>query len=130
MNGRPIFELTGPLRSVHQFVDMTTAVVDYRSPDTGEIVQGKGCKPAMGHTFSSGTVDGPGLFTFGTGSKSSSNPLWNLVKNVVPKPSTEQDECHAEKSILISTGEVGLRETGLAVFLNRFRLFRFRFRFS
>jgi len=105
---KPMFELEGPLKSVHQFVDMTAEVVEYKVPDTGEVVIAKGCKPAMGHTFSSGTVDGPGLFSFETGSTSSNNPLWNLVKNVVPEPSLNQTNCHAEKSILISTGEVSM----------------------
>jgi len=106
MVDKPMFELKGPLKSVHQFVDMTVEVVEYKVPETGEVVKAKGCKPAMGHTFSSGTIDGPGLFSFETGSKSSNNPLWNLVKNVVPEPSLNQTNCHAEKSILISTGEV------------------------
>lgn len=106
MTSKPVYELKGPLKSIHQFVDMTTEEVEYKIPDTGEIVKGKGCKPAMGHTFSSGTIDGPGLFSFEAGSKYSSNPLWNLVTNVVPQPSLDQDKCHEEKSILISTGEV------------------------
>lgn len=105
MAGEPITEIKGPIKSVHQFVDMTTEEVTYKVPG-GEMVKGKGCKPAMGHTFSSGTIDGPGLFSFEGGSKSSNNPLWDLVTNFVPKPSPEQVECHAEKSILISTGEV------------------------
>jgi len=102
---KPIIEIKGPIKSIHQFVDMTTEEVDYKVPGGG-MVKGKGCKPAMGHTFSSGTIDGPGLFSFEGGSKSSNNPLWDLVTNFVPKPSPEQVECHAEKSILISTGEV------------------------
>lgn len=106
MIGEPEFELMGPVKAIHQFVDPTMEEVDYTIPDTGETVKGKGCKPAMGHTFSSGTIDGPGLFSFEPGSKSSDNPLWNLVSNIVPKPSLIQNSCHAEKSILISTGEV------------------------
>lgn len=106
MTGEPEFELMGPVKAIHQFVDPTTEEVDYKVPNTGETVRGRGCKPAMGHTFSSGTIDGPGLFSFEAGSKNSDNPLWNLVTNFVPKPSTNQNDCHAEKSILISTGEV------------------------
>lgn len=106
MAEEPIVELRGPIKAVHQFMDMTTEEVDYKVPETGETIKGKGCKPAMGHTFSSGTIDGPGLFSFEAGSKSSNNPLWDLVTNFVPQPSPEQKECHAEKSILISTGEV------------------------
>lgn len=102
---KPMNEIKGPIKSIHQFVDMTKEEVDYKVPGGG-MVKGKGCKPAMGHTFSSGTIDGPGLFSFESGSKSSDNPLWDLVTNFVPKPSPEQVECHAEKSILISTGEV------------------------
>jgi len=106
---KPMFELNGPLKSIHQFVDMTEEEVEYKVPDTGEVVKGKGCKPAMGHTFSSGTIDGPGLFSFEAGSTFSNNPLWNLVKNVIPEPSLNQLNCHEEKSILISTGEVSAR---------------------
>lgn len=106
MVGKPMSELTGPVKAIHQFLDVTVEEVDYTNPDTGETVRGKGCKPAMGHTFSSGTIDGPGLFSFEAGSKYSNNPLWNLVTNFVPKPSQNQTDCHAEKSILISTGEV------------------------
>jgi len=105
MTEKPIIEIIGPIKSIHQFLDMTTEEVDYKMPG-GKVVKGKGCKPAMGHTFSSGTIDGPGLFSFEARSKSSNNPLWDLVTNFVPKPSQEQVECHAEKSILISTGEV------------------------
>lgn len=103
-----MFELKGPVRAIHQFVNMSSEEVDYKVPGTGEVIRGKGCKPAMGHTFSSGTVDGPGLFTFETGSTISKNPLWNLANQLVPKPSREQVNCHAEKSILISTGEVSV----------------------
>lgn len=101
-----MFELKGPLKSIHQFIEMAAEEVEYNVPGTGEVIKAKGCKPAMGHTFSSGTIDGPGLFSFDTGSTSSTNPLWNLVKNVIPDPSVIQVGCHAEKSILISTGEV------------------------
>lgn len=103
-----MFELKGPLKAIHQFVDVPSEEVQYTVPSTGEEVIGKGCKPAMGHTFSSGTIDGPGLFMFDTGSTFSDNPLWDLTNNVMPKPSKEQSDCHAEKSILISTGEVGV----------------------
>lgn len=103
-----MFELEGPVRAIHQFVNMSSEEVDYKVPGTGEVIRGKGCRPAMGHTFSSGTVDGPGLFTFETGSTISKNPLWNLANQLVPKPSREQVNCHAEKSILISTGEVSV----------------------
>lgn len=106
MKDKPMFELTGPLKAVHQYVDMPTEEVDYTMPN-GEVIKAKGCKAAMGHTFSSGTIDGPGIFTFEAESKFSTNPLWNLVKNVIPRPSEEQVKCHANKSILISTGEVG-----------------------
>lgn len=106
MTEKPKFELNGPIKAIHQFVNMSKEEVDYKVPSTGKVIKGKGCKPAMGHTFSSGTTDGPGLFSFEAGSKYSDNPLWNLVTNVVPTPGQDQVQCHAEKSILISTGEV------------------------
>ncbi|XP_050428136.1 neutral ceramidase [Adelges cooleyi] len=105
MNEKPEFEIKGPLRSIHQYVNMAKENVEYTDPYTGELINGRGCSPALGHTFSSGTIDGPGLFSFEEGSTMSSNPLWNLVTNVIPKPTSEQIECHAEKSIVLSSGE-------------------------
>lgn len=101
-----MFELEGPVKAIHQFVNVTSEEVEYTVPSTSEIVKGKGCKPAMGHTFSSGTIDGPGVFMFDTGAKFSDNPLWDLTNDIMPKPSQEQVDCHGEKRILISTGEV------------------------
>lgn len=106
MMDRSKVEVKGPIMAIHQFVNMSKEEVEYIEPDTGKVIKGKGCKPAMGHTFSSGTTDGPGLFSFEAGSKYSDNPLWNLVTNLVPTPGQDQVQCHAEKSILISTGEV------------------------
>ncbi|XP_050531893.1 neutral ceramidase-like isoform X2 [Daktulosphaira vitifoliae] len=105
MKNKPEIEITGPIKSIHQYVDMTKEEVEYTDLNTGELIQGRGCKPALGHTFSAGTTDGPGLFSFDAGSNSSNNPLWNLVTNVIPNPSKEQIQCHTKKSILLSTGE-------------------------
>ncbi|XP_050531890.1 neutral ceramidase-like isoform X2 [Daktulosphaira vitifoliae] len=105
MKNKPEIEITGPIKSIHQYVDMTKEEVEYTDLNTGELIQGRGCKPALGHTFSSGTTDGPGLFSFEAGSNSSNNPLWNLVSNVIPNPSKEQIECHTNKSITLTTGE-------------------------
>ncbi|XP_050531888.1 neutral ceramidase-like [Daktulosphaira vitifoliae] len=105
MKNKPEFEITGPIKSIHQYINMTKEKVEYNDTYTGELIQGRGCKPALGHTFSSGTTDGPGLFSFKAGSNNTKNFLWNLVTNVIPKPSKEQVECHTNKSILLSTGE-------------------------
>lgn len=38
----------------------------------------------------------------------SSNPFWNLITNLIKKPSKELIECQKPKPILLATGEVRL----------------------
>ena len=65
----------------------------------------KTCPAAMGYSFAAGTTDGPGDFDFTQGTNST-NPFWNIVTNILKKPSEEQKACHAPKPILLDTGEV------------------------
>lgn len=59
----------------------------------------------MGYSFAAGTVDGPGAFSFQQGT-TSSNPMWNFVRDVLAKPTEEDIECQAPKPILLATGRV------------------------
>ncbi|XP_073992956.1 neutral ceramidase isoform X2 [Rhodnius prolixus] len=98
-------ELNGPLRVVHQYVDMPSQKVPYRNPKTGRTEIVKGCVPAMGYSFAAGTTDGPGAFSFQQGTVSD-NPLWNALTNILATPTKEQIACQAPKPILLSTGEM------------------------
>lgn len=57
----------------------------------------------MGYSFAAGTTDGPGAFDFTQGT-TSGNPLWNLVRDFLAKPSREDIECQKPKPILLATG--------------------------
>lgn len=69
------------------------------------VSQVHGCLPAMGYSFAAGTTDGPGSFAFEQGT-TTSNPLWNMVRNFLAKPTDEDVRCHAAKPILLATGRV------------------------
>lgn len=90
--------LTGSVRSVHVFMDMTNYTFTLPNGTTTHT-----CKPAMGYGFAGGTTDGPGAFDFKQGT-TSGNPFWDIVKGAVtPEPSAEQIACHAPKPILLNT---------------------------
>ncbi|CAG0890551.1 unnamed protein product [Darwinula stevensoni] len=97
--------LTGMVKYVHQFVDMTNVVVERRDI-FGHMREGRTCKPAMGYSFAAGTTDGPGMFDFTQG-ETDSNPFWNFVTDLIQDPTPEQVACHAPKPILLDTGENG-----------------------
>lgn len=59
----------------------------------------------MGYSFAAGTTDGPGSFSFQQSTKTS-NPMWNLIRDFLAKPTKEDVECHAPKPILLATGRV------------------------
>lgn len=64
-----------------------------------------GCNAAMGYSFAAGTTDGPGAFNFVQGT-TTDNPLWNMVRDFLSKPSAQQIKCQGAKPILLNTGEV------------------------
>lgn len=103
-NGR---EVTGEIRSVHQFIDMPKAKAVYFNPKTKEREEVHGCSPAMGYSFAAGTTDGPGAFDFRQGTITD-NPLWNAVRDFLAPPTEEDVECQAPKPILLATGRVKL----------------------
>uniref|UniRef100_A0A8C3PF65 Neutral ceramidase n=1 Tax=Chrysemys picta bellii TaxID=8478 RepID=A0A8C3PF65_CHRPI len=96
-------EVTGPLHSAHQWVNMTDVTVQLNATHTG-----KTCKPALGYSFAAGTIDGVGFFNFTQG-KQKNRPFWETIHNqLVGEPSNETKECHKPKPILLNTGEISL----------------------
>ena len=93
-------QIDGTIGSVFQWIDMTKYEVKLDKNITV-----KTCPAAMGYSFAAGTTDGPGDFDFTQGTNST-NPFWNIVTNILKKPSEEQKACHAPKPILLDTGEV------------------------
>ncbi|XP_060526421.1 neutral ceramidase [Cylas formicarius] len=98
-------ELTGPVGFIHQFVSMRDESVTVQDPTNGSSIEVKGCYPAMGYSFAAGTIDGPGEFDFKQGT-TSDNPFWNLVRDFIFPPTTEDIDCHYPKPILMGTGRM------------------------
>ncbi|NP_063946.2 neutral ceramidase isoform a [Homo sapiens] len=94
-------EVTGPLASAHQWVDMTDVTVWLNSTHAS-----KTCKPALGYSFAAGTIDGVGGLNFTQG-KTEGDPFWDTIRDqILGKPSEEIKECHKPKPILLHTGEL------------------------
>ncbi|KAM9232993.1 putative neutral ceramidase C [Leptosomus discolor] len=94
-------EVTGPLSSAHQWVNMSDVLVELNATHTV-----KTCKPALGHSFAAGTIDGVGAFNFTQGSVEG-DPFWDGIRDqLLGKPSNETQACHKPKPILFSTGEM------------------------
>jgi len=85
---------------VHVFRDMSNINVKL---DSGKTV--KTCKPSMGYSFAAGTTDGPGAFDFTQGT-TTTNPFWELLRNILKKPSEEIKTCQHPKAVLLPTGEM------------------------
>lgn len=98
-------EITGQVRSIHQYLSMPDARVQYFNSTTGQISQVQGCFAAMGMSFAAGTTDGPGAFFFEQGD-TSENILWNLIRDFIAEPLPEDITCHAPKPIFLMTGRV------------------------
>ncbi|XP_062436230.1 putative neutral ceramidase C isoform X2 [Rhea pennata] len=94
-------EITGPLSSAHQWVNMSDVSVEFNATHTV-----KTCKPALGHSFAAGTIDGVGAFNFTQGAIEG-DPFWDSIRNqLLGEPSNETQACHEPKPILFSTGEM------------------------
>ncbi|XP_066591652.1 neutral ceramidase [Prorops nasuta] len=100
-------EVVGPLRVVHRFVNMVNQTAEFFNESTGRVEEVHGCQPAMGYSFAAGTTDGPGSFAFQQGT-TTSNPLWNTVRNFLAAPTEEDIRCHGAKPILLATGRMVL----------------------
>lgn len=101
----PGVEITGPVKSVHQYVDMPTAETEVLNKTTGKTEKVRGCMPAMGYSAGAGTTDGPFIFFLKQGSM---EHIWWLdaISHAIAKPSEEDVKCHAPKPILLATGHV------------------------
>ncbi|XP_023445701.1 neutral ceramidase [Dasypus novemcinctus] len=96
-------EVTGPLASAHQWVNMTDVTIWLNSTHTA-----KTCKPALGYSFAAGTIDGVGSLNFTQGTTADS-PMWDTIRDqILGKPSEEIKECHKPKPILFHTGELSI----------------------
>ncbi|NXG28890.1 ASAH2 ceramidase, partial [Dromaius novaehollandiae] len=94
-------EITGPLSSAHQWVNMSDVSVELNTTHTV-----KTCKPALGHSFAAGTIDGVGAFNFTQGAVEG-DPFWDNIRDqLLGEPSNETQACHEPKPILFSTGEM------------------------
>ncbi|XP_026967714.1 neutral ceramidase isoform X1 [Sagmatias obliquidens] len=94
-------EVTGPLASAHQWVNMTDVTVWLNSTHTA-----KTCKPALGYSFAAGTIDGFGTLNFTQGT-TVGDPSWDSIRDqALGKPSEEIKECQKPKPILLHTGEL------------------------
>ncbi|KAH0557770.1 hypothetical protein KQX54_011610 [Cotesia glomerata] len=100
-------ELKGPVRVVHQFVKMPGQMAEFFNYTTNQLETVTACYPAMGYSFAAGTTDGPGSFSFAQGT-TTSNPMWNAVRNFVAAPTDEDIKCHGAKPILLATGRMWL----------------------
>ncbi|XP_028942303.1 neutral ceramidase, partial [Antrostomus carolinensis] len=93
-------EITGPISSAHQWVNMSDVLVELNATHTVRT-----CKPALGHSFAAGTIDGVGAFNFTQGSVEG-DPFWDEIRDqLLGEPSNETKACHKPKPILFSTGE-------------------------
>ncbi|NXK88637.1 ASAH2 ceramidase, partial [Formicarius rufipectus] len=94
-------EVRGPLSSAHQWVNMSDVSVELNATHTV-----KTCKPALGHSFAAGTIDGVGAFNFTQGSVEG-DPFWDKIRDqLLGEPSNETKACHKPKPVLFSTGEM------------------------
>ncbi|XP_014872168.1 neutral ceramidase [Poecilia latipinna] len=94
-------EVTGPVRFAHQWVNMTAVTVKINDTHTVST-----CKPALGHSFAAGTIDGGGDLNFTQGAVEG-DPFWDGIRDaLVGPPSNQTKECHHPKPILFSTGEI------------------------
>ncbi len=93
--------IAGNVRSFHTFVDFSTFSFTLSN---GTVVHT--CPAAMGNSFAAGTSDGPGAFDFVQNDPGApTNPLWNVVGNLLSEPSEEQKQCQYPKPILLNVGE-------------------------
>lgn len=117
MDEASLQQLRGPIRFIHEHIDMTQQVVpNYKSiidlakrqlpkPQISVNDSYHTCRASLGYSFAAGTTDGPGAFDFQQGDTASSR-YWNMVRDFLRRPSEEQKECHHPKPILLSTGEM------------------------
>ncbi|CEP18270.1 hypothetical protein [Parasitella parasitica] len=94
-------QVHGKIDFVQRYWDITKAIVTDQNGD-----QHKLCYPAMGYAFAAGTTDGPALNGFYQNTTKGTFG-WNLIKNIIQKPTESQKTCQSPKPILLDTGEIG-----------------------
>ncbi|KAG2219529.1 hypothetical protein INT45_003094 [Circinella minor] len=93
-------KLNGPVDFRQKYWDITKEKIKKLD---GSI--GNPCRAAMGYAFAAGTTDNPAIdgiyqnMTHGT-------MFWDLLKNIVKRPSKHQVECQAPKAVILDTGEM------------------------
>lgn len=100
-----VMEVVGPVRVMHQYVNMPEQKAEFYNETTGKLEEVHGCTPSMGYSFAAGTTDGPGSFAFEQGTITS-NPFWNIVRNFLAAPTADDIRCHGAKPILLTTGRM------------------------
>lgn len=98
-------EIKGPISVVHRFVKMPGQKAEFYNETSKETIEVETCQPAMGYSFAAGTTDGPGSFSFSQGT-TTTNPVWDAVRNFVAAPTPEDIKCHGAKPILLATGRM------------------------
>ena len=101
----PSTELTGPVDSVHRFVDLENTIVHGRYTATEQ--EASTCTGALGVGFAAGTEDGRGpsdIFQEGT---TKWNPIFQGLANLINRPSEAMKTCHSPKPILLAVGKGG-----------------------
>ncbi|XP_051002296.1 neutral ceramidase [Acomys russatus] len=94
-------EVTGPVFSAHQWVNITDVSVQLNATHTVKM-----CKPALGYSFAAGTIDGVSGLSITQGT-TEGDQFWDGLRDkLFGKPSEEITECHKPKPILLHTGEI------------------------
>lgn len=94
--------ISGPIDYRFSWVEMKGRKVTLADGTTTQL-----CTPAFGYSFAAGTTDGPGMFNFAQG-ELTPNPFWNLVRDVLSKPTKEEKQCQHPKPILLNLGDVNV----------------------
>lgn len=110
-------KISGPVRFIHEHIDINqqrvplyNSVIElakrqYPNPNIAVNSSYYTCPAALGYSFAAGTTDGPGMFDFQQGGTVSTR-YWNMVRDILRRPSPEQIDCHKPKPIILSTGEM------------------------
>jgi len=97
----PMAELSGSIKFLFKFQKMDGNIVNKEYTSTG--ADEKTCTAALGFSFAGGTTDGPGDMPFHQ-DDTTGNKFFDLMKNVLSRPTKEQIDCQRPKKILLNTG--------------------------
>lgn len=93
--------LEGDVDFRHTYVDMENTLVS--AEFTGGQVAHT-CQAALGYAFAAGTTDGPGEDGIFHQGQIESDPLVNLLRNIIAKPTKEMEQCQKPKAVLLAVG--------------------------